>query len=153
MVKWIKSLLLLIKNHPLQQNTEKENEKKQIDDFYQYLIEIYKERDKLLFEAGKGQAELYDKYTFLLSTGAFTISLTLIKDIFPHPILPELLILSWCCFVIAILTSLYSFLSSQEAIEEQNREFLDICTKCKNEEFFSYRAEKTTGRQVGVIWL
>ncbi len=41
----------------------------------------------------------------------------------------------------------------KNGIEEYNREFLDICTRCSSDEFFSYRAKKITGRQVGVIWL
>jgi copper oxidase (laccase) domain-containing protein len=30
---------------------------------------------------------------------------------------------------------------------------LDLCTKSREEDFFSYRRDKTTGRQAGIIWI
>ena len=36
---------------------------------------------------------------------------------------------------------------------EENIEFLPYCTRCENSEFFSYRAEKVTGRNASVIVL
>ena len=41
----------------------------------------------------------------------------------------------------------------QNNIEENHIEFLEHCTCCENERFFSYRANKTTGRIAGVIIL
>jgi YfiH family protein len=38
-------------------------------------------------------------------------------------------------------------------IPKENIEFLDICTRCNSDMFFSYRKEKTTGRNCGVIIL
>jgi copper oxidase (laccase) domain-containing protein len=38
-------------------------------------------------------------------------------------------------------------------IKKENIEFLNICTKCNAKEFFSYRDEKITGRNTGVIVL
>ncbi len=42
---------------------------------------------------------------------------------------------------------------AKNGLDEQNVEFLPYCTRCESERFFSYRAEKTTGRQAGVIVL
>jgi copper oxidase (laccase) domain-containing protein len=38
-------------------------------------------------------------------------------------------------------------------IKKENIEFSDECTKCKNDKYFSYRAEPSTGRFAGVIKL
>jgi YfiH family protein len=38
-------------------------------------------------------------------------------------------------------------------VDEKNIEFSRICTRCRTDEFFSYRAEKTTGRFAAVIGL
>ncbi|NPA65390.1 MAG: peptidoglycan editing factor PgeF [Epsilonproteobacteria bacterium] len=51
------------------------------------------------------------------------------------------------------IDAIISYQLDKNGILEENREFLDICTKCSNSEFFSYRAEQRTGRQVGVIWI
>jgi YfiH family protein len=41
----------------------------------------------------------------------------------------------------------------KNGIKKENIEFLNICTKCNAKEFFSYRDEKITGRNTGVIVL
>lgn len=38
-------------------------------------------------------------------------------------------------------------------VKKENIEFSDECTKCKNDKYFSYRAEPSTGRFAGVIKL
>lgn len=38
-------------------------------------------------------------------------------------------------------------------VKEENIEFLDECTCCKTDKYFSYRAQKETGRFAGVIFL
>lgn len=38
-------------------------------------------------------------------------------------------------------------------VQEEHLDFLPYCTKCQNSEFFSYRAQKVTGRNASVIVL
>ena len=42
---------------------------------------------------------------------------------------------------------------SQNGLEEAHIDFLPHCTKCESDSFFSYRANKTTGRNASVIVL
>ena len=41
----------------------------------------------------------------------------------------------------------------KNGIDSENIDIIDVCTKCSSDKFFSYRDEKTTGRNAGVIVL
>ena len=104
------------------ENNEKEN---RLDPHDQYLLDTYKKRDELYFNAVVNQSNLYDKYIFVLAAGSLSVSLTLIKDMFSNPVGLGFLIIAWLCFGVSTLVSLYSFLLGQKAtqfhfIEMQN---------------------------------
>tara|TARA_R110002095_G_scaffold76247_4_gene65123 strand:+ start:4735 stop:5163 length:429 start_codon:yes stop_codon:yes gene_type:complete len=77
--------------------------------------EIYnRERDKSL-EAEQKQAEQCDKLLIMLSSGAFVLSMTFIKDITPQivPASKSFLVTAWCFFLLSLFTTIISFFLSQ----------------------------------------
>lgn len=97
----------------------------------EYSSQALDEATYLAARTGYDQAELeisgrYDKWILTLSGGALAISITFIEKIANHPTAETLIWLkfSWASFVVALLISLYSLLSSQSAIRE-NRDELD----------------------------
>lgn len=97
---------------------------------------VYLEERKLLIDAEKESTRSLDKAILTLSAGALGLSLTFIRQIVP--IIKEgtffLLILAWGLFCVSILSTLFSFLTSQQAFARQ-REILDTTypewKKCK----------------------
>lgn len=84
-------------------------------------IEIYLDERKLLVEAQQVSYQQFDKYVLTLSTGFLSLSVAFFKDIFPEAELThkEILITSWILFSASILTTLLSFLASQQAYTRQ----------------------------------
>lgn len=76
---------------------------------------------KHLWDAMCAGQEQYDKYLLTLSSGGLAISLTLLKDVFgngkitSHPILVS----SWVLFCCCIITTIISFLTSQQCLKNQ----------------------------------
>ena len=88
--------------------------------------EVYIEERKSLVEAEKESAQQFDKAILTLSAGAFAISITFIRQIAPTPKEWTLffLFIGWVAFILSMLSTLYSFLKSQEACTRQ-REILE----------------------------
>lgn len=82
-----------------------------------------KEREALI-EGERTAAESFDKAMLALSGGVFALSITFIKEIAPKPTETEWLLVAWLGFALALLSTLASFLSSQEAWRMQ-RKILD----------------------------
>ena len=82
---------------------------------------IYLEERKLLVDASRESAQSFDKTILVLASGAFGLSLTFIRQIFPI-IKSEtifFLIYAWIGFCICLLSTLISFLTSQYACSKQ----------------------------------
>jgi hypothetical protein len=86
----------------------------------------YLEERKLLIELEKSGAESFDKTITTLSAGALGLSITFLYEIAPMPNSETIwmLLAAWAGFGLALLATLFSFLSSQSAMRKQ-REFLD----------------------------
>lgn len=84
-------------------------------------VEIYVDERKLLVEAQQVSYQQFDKYVLTLSTGFLSLSVTFLKDIFPHSEITHkgVLVASWILFSTSILTTLISFLVSQQAYTRQ----------------------------------
>lgn len=87
------------------------------------------EETYLAARQGYDQAELevsgrYDKWILTLSGGALAVSITFIEKIAKNPSIETLIWLkiSWFCFVLSLLISLLSLLTSQSAIRENRKE-------------------------------
>ncbi|MGC2423799.1 MAG: hypothetical protein WA666_05535 [Nitrospirota bacterium] len=82
---------------------------------------VYLEERKSLIEANKNTAQQFDKAVLTLAAGALALSLTFIEKIAPAPVKWTLwfLAFSWIAFVISILSTLISFLTSQTACTRQ----------------------------------
>jgi hypothetical protein len=87
---------------------------------------VYLEERKSLVEAEGEQSQLFDKAILTLAGGAFGLSLTFIKEIISNhkPIQISWLILAWIFFIVSMLSTLISFLTSQCACSKQ-REILE----------------------------
>lgn len=84
-------------------------------------IEIYLEERKLLIEAQRVSSQQFDKHVLTLSSAFLSLSVAAIKYLFPQAIIlkKEILIMSWMLFSASILSTLISFLSSQNAYKRQ----------------------------------
>jgi hypothetical protein len=82
---------------------------------------VYLEERKLLVDASREGARSFDKTILALASGAFGISLTFIRQIVPNIKSGTIfmLICSWVCFCICLLSTLISFLTSQSACLKQ----------------------------------
>ena len=77
---------------------------------------------KSLFLASFEQSRLFDKAILTLAAGAFGLSLTFIRQFVPEGQAAKsvcLLILSWIFLSTSILSTLFSFITSQYACERQ----------------------------------
>jgi hypothetical protein len=115
---------------------------------------VYLEERKSLIDAEREQSRLFDKAILTLAGGAFGLSMTFIKEIISDQKPNQIywLVLAWAFFCASMLSTLISFLTSQEACSKQ-RISLDvdyfgdrteqdgkidrsntaaICTKCLN---------------------
>jgi hypothetical protein len=83
--------------------------------------EVYIEERKLLVDALREGARSFDKTILALASGAFGLSLTFIRQIVPNIKSGTIfmLICSWVCFCICLLSTLISFLTSQSACLKQ----------------------------------
>lgn len=80
----------------------------------------YLEERKLLINAKLEGSRLFDKTIITLAAGSFGLSLAFIKQIVPSNVSNKsLLIFSWIGFGISILSTLISFLASQEGCLKQ----------------------------------
>ena len=84
-------------------------------------VEIYLDERKLLVEAQQISYQQFDKYVLTLSTGFLSLSVAFLKNVFPQTEVThkEILIISWMLFGASILTTLLSFLTSQQAYKRQ----------------------------------
>ena len=85
----------------------------------------YLEERKLLVDAERESARSFDKSMLTLSSGALALSITFIRQIAPVPRFEPYLYLAWSGFILALLCTLVSFLSSQTALRKQ-RDILDL---------------------------
>lgn len=85
------------------------------------LYEVYREERRSLIDAKYGQSRSLDKYILTLAAGSFGLSLLFIRQIVPHPEAGTIWILvsAWAAFGASILSTLISFLLSQEAFLKQ----------------------------------
>jgi hypothetical protein len=84
-------------------------------------IDIYLEERKLLIEAQRVSSQQFDKHILTLSSAFLSLSIAFLKYLFPQIIIlkKEFLIISWALFSTSILTTLISFLASQNAYKRQ----------------------------------
>jgi len=84
-------------------------------------VEIYLDERKLLLEDQHVSQQQFDKYILSLSTGFLSLSAAFLKDIFPQAgmVRKEVLVTSWVLFSASILSTLLSFLTSQQAYKRQ----------------------------------
>ncbi len=87
---------------------------------------VYLQERNSLINAELEQARNFDKYILTLAAGTFGLSLLFMKQIAPQPATGTiwLLVSAWATFGVSILSTLISFLLSQEACSKQ-REILD----------------------------
>lgn len=83
--------------------------------------EVYLEERKLLVQAKKEGSQQFDRAILTLAAGALAISITFINQIAPHPKPWTIyfLVLGWIAFIMSLLFTLISFLTSQKACTEQ----------------------------------
>lgn len=102
---------------------KKENimDEQNLDDNKHLERSVYLEERKLLIEIKCEESHLFDKSILYLNAGAFGLSLTFIKQIIPDPKNYTLIILiiAWVFFCFSLLSTLISFLTSQNACEKQ----------------------------------
>lgn len=85
--------------------------------------EVYLSERSSLNEAEKDSSQQFDKAIITLAAGALALSLTFIKQIAPYPKAWTLFFLfsSWLAFGASMLSTLISFLTSQEACRIQRK--------------------------------
>ena len=98
------------------------------------LYEVYREERRSLIDARYKQSRNLDKYILTLAAGSFGLSLLFIRQIVPDPKSGTiwLLVSAWSAFGASILSTLISFLLSQEAFLKQQK-ILDKWYKESNE--------------------
>ena len=97
--------------------------------------ELYEKTRKDLLDRELSNSQLYDRAILTLSAAALGISLAFIKEI-ANPVEPRcLLIISWCLFSAAIISTILSFWVSQKALKKQ----LEYAEKYYLEEKDEYR--------------
>ncbi len=83
--------------------------------------EAYRRRRNFLIDVGREQSRHFDKYILTLAAGTFGLSLLFVERIAPH--LKDgtgwLLIAAWVAFGTSILSTLVSFLLSQESCSKE----------------------------------
>ena len=89
------------------------------------MYELYLEERRVLVEAQRETASSFDKAILTLASGAFAVSLVLLKDVVPDPFANTLWLLgwSWVLFALSLVTILIGFLASQSACARQ----IDLC--------------------------
>lgn len=87
----------------------------------------YLDERRLLIEAEQKGAQQFDKAILALAGGALAISITFIKNIAPHPIIETIYLLerAWIAFILSLLSTLCSFLTSQSACRRQ-RDIIEL---------------------------
>ena len=82
---------------------------------------VYLEERKLLLQAEKEGIQQFDKAILTLAAGALAISITFIDQIAPHPKSETIYFLvgGWVAFIISLIVTLASFLTSQKACSKQ----------------------------------
>jgi hypothetical protein len=85
------------------------------------LYKVYLEERKSLIDAEREGASFFDKAILTLTAGAFGLSLTFINQIVPSIKYGTffLLVIGWAGFVVSLLATLTSFLTSQSACRRQ----------------------------------
>ena len=83
--------------------------------------EAYRRRRNFLIDVGREQSRHFDKYILALAAGTFGLSLLFVERIAPHPKdgTEWLLIAAWVAFGASILSTLVSFLLSQESCSKE----------------------------------
>lgn len=84
-------------------------------------LKIYLEERKLLFNAKLEQSRLLDTRLLYFAGGALALSITFIRYIAPEPKAIVWLIAAWTAFIVSMLSTLISFLTSQAACERNIR--------------------------------
>ena len=83
--------------------------------------ELYARHREHLVDSRRLAYEQFDKAVFLLAGGGLTISLTLVEQIIPFATAgyKSALIAAWGGFTLSILSTLYSFIVSQKALDNE----------------------------------
>lgn len=72
-----------------------------------------------VYMAGEQQAyDDFDKAMLTLAGGAFGLSVLFVQQFAPNPIMTWLLFTAWCCFIISLLATMISFMTSQKAFRK-----------------------------------
>jgi len=98
-------------------NENEEKGKSEEDNNYQ----VYLDERRALIQAEKTGSQQFDKAILTLAAGALAISLTFVQNLAPHPEKWTIwfLSISWVAFILSILSTLCSFLTSQSAFRKQ----------------------------------
>jgi hypothetical protein len=86
--------------------------------------ETYLEERKLLIDAEREAARSFDKAMITLCAAALGLSISFVRYVAPVPKATTLLYVAWVCFVLALIVTLFSFLTAQSAMRKQ-RAILD----------------------------
>ncbi|MFQ5796168.1 MAG: hypothetical protein ACE5JP_14120 [Candidatus Bipolaricaulia bacterium] len=109
-------------------NTELSDERETHPDEREPRMErkTYLDERKLLIDAEREALRSFDKAILTLSAGALGLSITFIRQLAPEPQVEtlRLLAIAWIAFGLSLLSTLFSFLTSQSALRRQ-REILD----------------------------
>ncbi len=83
--------------------------------------EIYLEERRMLVQAEQDAYQQFDKTIITIASGGLGLSLLFLKDILDKDQITSqwLLIVSWCSFILSILSTLLSFMGSQRAFRRQ----------------------------------
>jgi hypothetical protein len=99
---------------------QENQEKSETNEDEDLKYKTYIEERKSLLDAKLEGSRLFDKAILTLAAGSFALSLTFIKQIIQSTIHNHwILILAWICFGVSILSTLVSFLVSQEGCSRQ----------------------------------
>jgi hypothetical protein len=81
----------------------------------------YLETRKAYVESKNASLNSFDKYVLTLAAGALGLSLTFINEIVPiiEPVTFIYLIIAWSGFIASLISTLFSFLTSQWAFDKQ----------------------------------
>jgi len=89
------------------------------------VAKFFEEYEKQLLDALQKSHEQYDKAILTLSSGGLALSITLLKDLFPvdKVVMPEVLVWSWYLFGAAIISTIFSFMTSIRSTNTQRDYF------------------------------
>ncbi|MGA2266779.1 MAG: hypothetical protein ABSH10_10185 [Phycisphaerae bacterium] len=95
-------------------------EKEELE-FKRMQLEVYMKHREVLISGELSQSLSYDKHILTLASGGLGLSIIFMHDIATRPVCWSFcfLIITWLCLTLSILSTLVSFLTSQEAYRRQ----------------------------------